>query len=66
MGKPVRVSDHAIVRYCERIHGVSLDFLRDEIRDLTQQAAELKATAVVRDGVRFVIQNHTIVTCYEE
>lgn len=38
--RPMRVSDHALVRYLERIKGISLDEYRVEIRGLAETYRE--------------------------
>lgn len=49
--KPVAiVSDHAVLRYLERVEGVDLDALRRQIARTVDQAARQGATGVVVDG----------------
>ena len=61
---PITVSDHALLRYIERVYGVDVDKLREEIADIVRPAVALKATArsvgdrtyviVYRDGAAIV------------
>ena len=48
--KPVHVSDHALVRYLERVAGISLEIVRAEVRDLVRDAINAGATRVVVAG----------------
>lgn len=58
----VRVSDHAIVRYLERVQGLDLSDLRREIEEIAAPAARCGATCVVRDGFRYVLTDGVVVT----
>lgn len=61
--QPVRVSDHGIVRYLERVKGMDISAIRDEM--LTPEridAIENGATRIIIGGHKFVVQNKTIVT----
>jgi hypothetical protein len=59
-GKPVkppriRVTDHVLVRYLERVHGYDMEALRRNIARRLQPAADAGATSLIADGVIFVI-----------
>lgn len=59
----VYISDHALLRFIERIVDVDLDDLRAKL--LTQgvrHAILAGATAIDVEGVKFVVKNRTIVT----
>lgn len=57
MTKPrVRVSDHAVLRYLERVGGFDIEALRCDIRDRVWKAADSGASCVVIDGFRFCIR----------
>lgn len=57
MSKPrVRVSDHAVLRYLERVGGFDIEALRRDIRDRVHRAAEAGASGVVIDGFRFCVR----------
>ena len=51
------VSDHAIIRYLERVHGYDIDALRANIAARVDEAACAGAVAVVIDGFRYVFQD---------
>lgn len=61
--KPI-VSEHAILRYLERVHGLDLDEVRAAMMgNGTQEAiAFAKTGKVKKDGVTFVVQNNVVVT----
>ena len=60
------ISDHALVRYMERIKGVCLDEYRDEIRALveTHKDAPAPAGGIFDDGMVIIIETlgHPVVT----
>lgn len=58
MTRPARtiVSDHAVLRYLERVGGFEIDALRAQIAERVDAAAQIGATAVVIDGFHFVIR----------
>lgn len=60
----LQVSDHALVRYMERVLGHDLDVLRDEIAERVEAGAELGAEAVIIDGFRYALQGKCVVTIY--
>lgn len=59
--KPV-VSDHALLRYIERAHGVDVEALRAHVAGLVQKGVDLGAPLVVVEGVRFVLDGKRVVT----
>lgn len=52
---PVHVSDHAIVRYLERVGGFDIETLRAQIAARVAAAARAGATTIRIDGYDFVI-----------
>lgn len=51
----VQVTDHALVRFLEREHGVDLAPLRALLAEQVRSAAALKASSVCVGRVRFVL-----------
>jgi hypothetical protein len=49
------VSDHAVVRYLERVYGVDVSGLKKRLERITQEGRAEKAGAVVADGVRYAL-----------
>lgn len=64
----VGVSDHAVVRYLERVKGINIDALREE---MVQNSMALCYTRL-GDGVypgttyRLVVRNSMVITCLEK
>lgn len=71
MKKRIRISDHALVRYAERVLGVDLDPLRlqlaHELEEALDKAEALDgASAVIIRGYRFVLEDRVVVTVLEQ
>lgn len=56
------VTDHAMIRYMERVMGLDLEPIRKEIEEHVALGVRLGATAVRHDGFRFVIAGGRVVT----
>ena len=66
MKKPLaHVTDHAVLRYLERVKGLDIDAIRLELGHVVDRAIELGAGAAVVDGVKYVLNEKTVVTCTE-
>ena len=64
MKKPMaHVTDHAVLRYLERVKGVDIDAVRHELGHVVDRAIELGAGAAIIDGIKYVLNDRTIVTC---
>jgi len=61
-----RVSDHAVLRYLERSLEIPVDKVREKLLSLTRSAIEAGAASVKVDGLRFVIQDKTVVTVIDQ
>jgi len=59
---PLRVSDHAVLRWLERNAFVDVESVRAEILRQTRPALTSGATAVKVNGVEYRIQNGTVTT----
>lgn len=51
----LRVSDHAVLRYLERVGGFEIDALRQQIQERAAMAYVEGASFVVIDGLRFAV-----------
>jgi hypothetical protein len=60
--EPVRVSDHAVLRYLERAMGLNIEIVREHIASICQGPAALGASCVRSEGVRFEINTGVVVT----
>lgn len=59
---PAQVSDHAVVRYLERVRGEDVDALRREIAQIVGEAAEAGACGVVSGGFSYRLQGGVVTT----
>ena len=56
----LHVSDHAVLRYLERRHGVDIEAVRRHLAGLAVNAAELGAVAVRVEEVRLFLRDDDI------
>ena len=61
----VRVTDHAILRYFERAHGLDIEFFRRHLAALASSGVREGASAVIAEGVKLILVEDTVVTVYE-
>lgn len=59
------VTDHAVLRYLERRHGIDVEGARRTIQQHTSVALDHNAPFVIWDGLRFVIEKGSVVTALE-
>lgn len=60
------VTDHAVLRYIERKHGVDVEAIRAHIQKAVTDGVRYGATGVIAEGVKFVLQEDTVVTCLKK
>jgi hypothetical protein len=53
--KPAHVTDHAVLRYLERRHGLDVEALRRHLAGLTVNAVRLGAVAVTIENIKLVL-----------
>jgi len=58
------VSDHAVLRFLERCHGLDVEVIRAQIRESVQTGVRYGASAVIADGVKYVLREETVVTVH--
>jgi len=65
MSRRFDISDHALIRYLERVGGYDLEAVRDDLSERVHRATAGVSgmTAVYIDGARFVIRNGVVTTC---
>jgi hypothetical protein len=64
--KPIaHVTDHAVLRHLERVHGVDIEAIRIELGHKVDAAIEAGAVATVSDGIRYVLVEDRLVSCVE-
>lgn len=60
----IKVTDHALIRYIERVRGVDLDAVRREISNKVETGVEHEAGAVIKDCNRYVLDGNVVVTVH--
>lgn len=60
--KPLRVTDHCVLRYLERAKGVDIEAIRLHIAELCGPAARVGAASLKAEGVAFQISGSTVIT----
>lgn len=60
--EPIRVSDHAVLRYMERAMNLNVEIVREHIASICAEPASVGAVCVRTEGVRFEIANNTVIT----
>lgn len=56
----LHVSDHAVLRYLQRRHGLDIEVVRRHLASLAVNAAQLGAVAVQVEGVRIFLRDTDI------
>ena len=60
--KPLHISDHAVLRYLERAHGLDVAAVKKHLAGRAVNAIRLGAVGVQIEGVKLVIHNATMTT----
>jgi hypothetical protein len=60
--KLVRVTDHAVLRYLERVQGFDVEKVREHIAKLCSEAAAAGAKCVHAEGYKFEIGASAVVS----
>ena len=59
----IRITDHALLRYVERVFGIDVDAVRREIlTDGVARCIELGASTITVKGIQFRVRDRSIVT----
>lgn len=66
MVKPVRITDHTLIRYLERVKGVDVEALRRKIALTVGRGNDLGASAVRVGGFTYRIEEGHVVTIHAE
>jgi hypothetical protein len=56
------VSDHAVIRYLERVRGINVDLIREHIALLCAPAANAGAANLLHGGFKYVFDHGDVVT----
>lgn len=60
------ITDHAVVRYLERVKGIDVEAVRAEIAAIVGRGVQLGAQSVILDGMRYRLEGHHVVTVIEK
>jgi hypothetical protein len=63
---PIRVTDHAVLRYLERALGLDVEGMRVKIAALCQDACDAGALSIKTHGAVFVFEGRAVVTVLPE
>lgn len=64
---PLMITDHAVLRFLERVMGVDVNSIRSQIaRVIPPAALELDRAVYVRDGVAYLVATGSLVTVLDE
>jgi hypothetical protein len=70
--RPVRVCDHALLRFIERVGGLDTEGLRAHLEDSLKRAVTVAGTigaseiVVVADGLKYVVVKGIVVTVLDQ
>lgn len=56
------VSDHAVLRELERVHGVDVEGVRKDIARKVRRGLDQGAVGVLVDGLRYILRQGVVVT----
>jgi hypothetical protein len=59
----LRVTDHAVLRYLERVKGFDVEAVRTHIALVCTPGHAAGANCIKAEGVKFEITNNAVVTC---
>jgi len=57
-----RVTDHAVLRYLERVQGINVELVRRTIGHRVGRAVDLGACGLTLDGINYKIEGGVVVT----
>jgi len=66
MTNSIRVTDHAVLRYLEREHGLDVDAVRNHIAGLAATGVQLEAISVKVERVKLLLCGETVVTVLKQ
>ena len=65
--RDISITDHALILYLERVKGIDVDAVRQEIRNvLASHRIGVGAATILRDGVLYRIDRNIVVTVFRE
>ncbi len=65
MKPDIRVTDHAVLRYLERAHGLDVEAIRNHLAGRAMTGVQLGASAVIIEGVKLILKDGVLITVYK-
>lgn len=65
MKPEIRVTDHAVLRYLERAHGLDIEAVRSHLAGRAMTGVQLGASAVIIEGVKLILKDSVLITVYK-
>lgn len=62
MREYVEVTDHALIRWLERVHGIPMEEFRKKLADVVRPSIKAGAIGLQRDGMLYTLVGPTLVT----
>lgn len=62
----VQISDHALVRWLERVHGIDMEWWRTTLAEIAQPYANMKVQHAEAGGVWLIFRGDVLVTVSPE
>jgi len=66
MKKPIPVTDHAVLRYLERVAGVDVEAIRNRIYDQIKDPLAAGASGVISNGIAYRFIGSKVTTIWIE
>ena len=61
----IHVTDHAVLRYLERVKKVDLEAIRAEVRAIVALAPEVGSVSVTKNGMTYIVRNRVVVSAIQ-
>ena len=59
------ITDHAVIRYLERVHGIDIEYIKDSMtKHGVKEACDAMLTNYTVDGIKFKIKNGKVTTIF--
>lgn len=62
LNEDLEISDHAVVRYLERVEGIDIEQIKTKIKGTIPAIEDFENMAYLKDGHRFIVKNNKVIT----
>ena len=66
MSELPRVSNHALVRWLELVHGLPIETMRQTLAETVGPVAGVGELVVRKEGMKYLVRNDTLITVLEK